>query len=175
MKKTVKILFSSLAISLLLCASATNAKVVTVAVPIVSQAPYMESACWAAVGASICQFRGNYVSKEQFAAKSGTPITQRASIYVVGNTLNSYGAVTSYQSGFMYFSSVKSHIDQNKTMAVNVFGHAVTLRGYNDDNTNLPQTIFMDPATGRYDTYRHNDLIEGYQGFKWVDAAIVYN
>lgn len=153
--------------------SGVSAVYKTVNVPQLSQQPY-ENACWATTGASICRFKGKNVTKEQFAVKAGKPLNELQEIDVVEDTFGKYGIDTLYESGYLPFSYVQEHIDDGKTMYINVHGHAVALRGYRQDSTSGSldaYTYFMDPRQGSYTFTLHSKLITGAEiGYTWREA-----
>lgn len=146
----------------------------TVNVPLRNQQPYQRG-CWAATGSSICGFKGINASKEHFAAKGGYNLANDVSrdIYVAESILNKYGIYGTFRFGFITYSEVKSNINSGKTMYVNVFQHAVALRGYRDEGTQQTQyTYFMDPWQGTYTFVQHNTLQNGNNShnYLWSEA-----
>lgn len=156
-----------LVLSTFICVSAEYR---TVNVPLRNQRPY-QNACWAATGSSICWFKGINASKEHFAAKGGYNLTNdvKREVPEVDAILNKYGIYGTYASGFISYDEVKSTINARKTMYVNVFQHAVALRGYRDEGTQqTTYTYFMDPWQVSYTFVQHNTLQLGNNGHNYV-------
>lgn len=91
--------------------------------------------CWAACGASICQYyKKPNSSKEQFAIQAGRDINQEASLEETIPGFNNYGLTPRFIRDSLPFGTVQSIIRyESDPILADVTGHAVVIDGYSTD------------------------------------------
>lgn len=119
-------------------------------VPAIDQQPY-DYGCWAACGASVCQYYGNYVSMEDFASNAGLDINKPQTIPVVKTALVKNGFNSSIQTGLPSYTTIKTDINNGKTRLVDSDPHALVLEGYSEEYVQM--VTFADSGWPFYGDY----------------------
>ncbi len=107
--------------------------------------------CWAACGASICQYyRKPNASQSQFAAKIGITTDKDASMLEMIPAFNKYGLNPRFIDEPLAFGSVQNIIwYESDPILVNSIEHAMVLDAYITD-FGINKVRCVDPDTGNY-------------------------
>lgn len=107
--------------------------------------------CWAACGASICQYyKKPNASQSQFAAKIGIHTDVDASMLEMIPAFRQYGLNPRFIDEPLAFGSIQNIIwYESDPILINVIGHAMVLDAYTTDY-NIKRIRCLEPDTGEY-------------------------
>lgn len=106
--------------------------------------------CWAACGASVCQYyKKANATQGIFAEKIGITTDKDASLLEMIPAFNQYGLYPQFLDEALPFGRVQSLIRyEEEPVLINTYHHAMVLDGYSTDGSNMIRC--MDPDYGKY-------------------------